>query len=54
MPEHGGEPLARSHDALVEEFPVVGDRAQLALALMESNSYSIYATSYQLSNGHPV
>jgi hypothetical protein len=38
----GGEPLATRDDATLDQFPVVGDDAQLALAFVEIDPYAIH------------
>jgi hypothetical protein len=40
--EDGGEPLAAGHDPALDQLPVLGDGAELALAYVEINAYAIH------------
>lgn len=52
--EHRGEALARGDDALLEELPILRDRAQLALALVEIDPYATHGwpPGWLLRHGH--
>lgn len=42
LAEHRGEPLPAREDAAIEQFAVIGEKAELTLAFVAINSYAIH------------